>query len=969
MSKIDRTVLIVEDNPEDTEMYRRCLLRDRDYQYAIVAAKSGQQGLALWQQQQPDVVLLDYRLPDLDGLEFIAAMQAQAQQPVLPVIVVTGQGNESIAVQAIKAGAQDYLVKGQITVESLQLAVNRTIEAVELRQQLQQRIDREQAITRIAQKVHGTLNLDEILHITVEEVRQFLHTDRAIVFRLEPDGTGTVMAESVGAKWISILSAQIYDPCFAESYVDRYRQGTVTAKADIHDDSISPCHLELLTQYQVKANLVVPILHEDQFWGLLIAHHCAAPRQWQPLEIDLLKQLSTQVSIAIRQAELYQQAQREIAERKRTEEALRGSEERLRLGLAAARMRTWDWNIPENQITWSSNMEDLFGLAPGEFDGSYERFVERLHPEDRDRVLDAIDAAINTGANYNIEFRVVYPNGIIRWALSLGKVFYNAIGQPIRMSGVDLDITDRQHTEEALRQSEEFRKRVLESTSDCIKVLDLDGRLLYMNPGGMCLLEIVDLTPYLKAEWLCFWQDEVREEVEAAIAAAKAGEQGRFQGFCATAKGTPKWWDVGVAPIRNGAGEVVQLLSTSRDITDAVAAATQRKQAEIERDRILQLKQAALAESERVNRIKDEFLAVLSHELRSPLTPILAWAKLLQTGKLDQTKTVAALATIERNALAQNQLIDDLLDMAGVLRGKLSLNVIPVNLLCTIESAIDTVQTAATAKSILIYPVLSNIGEVSGDAVRLQQIVWNLLSNAVKFTAKGGRVDIRLEEADNQAQIVVTDTGKGINPEFLPHVFESFRQEDASVTRKHGGLGLGLAIVYQLVEAHGGTISADSLGEGKGATFIVSLPLLNVKTEESRSDKSLEKEVDLRGIRVLAIDDDADSREVVGVLLFLAGAQVMTVASAAEFLVALESFVPDVLVSDIGMPEMDGYSLIGYVRALSPERGGLIPAIALTAYAGAMNQQQALAAGFQSHVSKPINPKILVGAIADLLSK
>jgi PAS domain S-box-containing protein len=960
MSQVKRTVLIVEDNPEDTEMYRRYLLRDREYNYTILTAKSGQQGLVLWQQHQPDVVLLDYRLPDLDGLEFLAAVQTEAQQPNLPVIVVTGQGNEAIAVQAIKAGAQDYLVKGQITLESLQLAVHRTIEAVELRQQLQQRIDREQAIARIAQKVHGTLNLEEILYITVGEVRQFLHTDRAIVFRLAPDGTGTVMAESVGGKWISILSAQIYDPCFAESSVDRYRLGMVIAKTDIHDGSISPCHVELLTQYQVKANLVVPILHEDQFWGVLIAHHCTSPRQWQPLEIDLLKQLSTQVSIAIRQAELYEQAQNEIAERKRTEEVLRGSEERLRLGLAAARMGTWDWNILENHISWSSNMEDLFGLAPGEFDGSYAQFVARLHPEDRDRVLEAIDAAIATGANYEIEFRVVYPNGITRWALSLGTVFYNAIGQPIRMSGVDLDITDRQHTEEALRHSEEFRKLVLESSRDCIKVLDLDARLLYMNAGGMCQLEIDDLTPYLNAEWLCFWQGEARQEAEAALAAAKAGEQGRFQGFCATAKGTPKWWDVVVVPMRNSAGQVVQLLSTSRDITD-------RKQAEIERDRILQLKQAALAESERVNRIKDEFLAVLSHELRSPLSPILGWTKLLQTGKLDETKSVAALATIERNAKAQTQLIDDLLDMAGVLRGKLSLNVTAVNLLSTIESAIETVQTAATAKSILIHPVLSNIGQVSGDAVRLQQIVWNLLSNAVKFTPKGGRIEVRLELADSQAQIVVTDTGKGISRDFLPYIFESFRQEDASVTRKHGGLGLGLAIVYQLVEAHGGTIKADSFGEGKGATFTVSLPLLNLKREKNRSDKLLEEEVDLTGIRVLAIDDEPDSLELLSVLIAQAGAEVMTVVSAPEFLVALESFDPDVLVSDIGMPEVDGYSLLKYVRSLPPQRGGLVPAIAVTAYAGEMNQQQALAAGFQRHISKPVEPNVLLGAIADLL--
>ncbi|TAE93994.1 MAG: response regulator, partial [Oscillatoriales cyanobacterium] len=213
-----------------------------------------------------------------------------------------------------------------------------------------------------------------------------------------------------------------------------------------------------------------------------------------------------------------------------------------------------------------------------------------------------------------------------------------------------------------------------------------------------------------------------------------------------------------------------------------------------------------------------------------------------------------------------------------------------------------------------------------------------------------------------------TDTGKGINRDFLPYIFESFRQEDASVTRKHGGLGLGLAIVYQLVEAHGGTIKADSFGEGKGATFRVSLPLLNVKTGEN-PDKLLEAEQDLRGIRVLAIDDEADSREVIGAFLVMAGAEVMTVASAAEFMVALESFVPDVLVSDIGMPEVDGYSLIGYVRSLSPERGGLIPAIALTAYAGEINHQQALAAGFQRHISKPVEPNLLVGAIADLLSK
>jgi CheY-like chemotaxis protein/nitrogen-specific signal transduction histidine kinase len=416
------------------------------------------------------------------------------------------------------------------------------------------------------------------------------------------------------------------------------------------------------------------------------------------------------------------------------------------------------------------------------------------------------------------------------------------------------------------------------------------------------------------------------------------------------------------APYYNEAGEVIGLIGISNDITDRV-------QLERDRERILQQKQAALAESERVNRIKDEFLAILSHELRSPLNPILGWTKLLQTCKLDETKTIAALGTIERNAKAQCQLIDDLLDMARVLRGKLTLNVAPVNLLRAIEAAIDTVQTAAIAKSIQIHPVLCDIGQVSGDAVRLQQIVWNLLTNAVKFTPSGGRIDIRLEQIDNQAQITITDTGKGISPDFLPHIFESFRQEDASVTRHHGGLGLGMAIVYQLVEAHGGTVTADSLGEGQGATFTVRLPLLNVNSQDDQSSPAREQNLDLTDIRVLIIDDEPDSRELLAVILAQARAEVMSVASAAEFLKALESFQPDVVVSDIGMPEVDGYTLLRQVRSLSPKQGGQIPAIALTAYAGEIDRQQAIAAGFQRHITKPIEPDQLVVAIVSLLSR
>ncbi|MEH2289345.1 response regulator [Nostoc sp.] len=1106
MSQQQRTLLFVDDSPEDRELYRRYLLRDREYSYTFLEATLGQQGLELWQQHQPDAVLVDYRLPDLDGLDFIAQLQPSMQQPCLPVIVVTGQGNEAIAVKAIKAGAQDYLVKEQITPEKLQTAVNGAIETVRLRTQLQQRIERERVISHITQKIHQSLNLDEILQTTVTEVREFLHTDRVLVFQFKPDGDGTVVAESVGMEWRSLLESSVYDPClakkylasnpqeivsndpaFVENYMQPYCQGHVTAIFDIQDSSIDPCHVQLLTQYQVKANLVVPIVYDHHFWGLLIAHNCAGPKKWQPLEIDLLKELAIQVGIAIRQAELYQQAHNELNDRRRVEAELRQSDERLRLALSASRMGTWNWNIQTKTVSWSDNMEALFGLEVGQFDGSFEMFAARLHPDDRDRVLAAVDRAVANKEDYDIEFRVVCNNGKIRWALSQGKVFYDQHGQPIQMAGIDLDITERKRSAEALRESEEFKNCILDSSSDCIKVLSLEGRLLYMNTSGLSLMEIDDLNSCLNTEWLCFWEGSDRQQAQQALATAKVGEVSIFRGYCPTAKGTPKWWEVVVSPILDASGELERILLISRDITDRkkielllqesearlklaykatglglwdwditrnsthvsqeyvnlfgldpttekityelwlsllhpddrtlanetvshtieqqqeyyeddfriihpdgirwlaargqvfydaagnavrmvgnVQDITDRKQAEIERDRLLKLEQVARAEAERANRIKDEFLAILSHELRSPLNPILGWTKLLQTRKFSETKTAEALATIERNAKLQTQLIDDLLDVAKILRGKLSIDAAPVNLAFVIESALDTVNTAALSKSIVLHSVLPNIGQVSGDSNRLQQIVWNLLSNAIKFTSKGGRVETRLERVDDWAQIIVSDTGKGINSEFLPYIFESFRQEDVSITRKYGGLGLGLAIVRQLVEAHGGTITADSPGENLGATFTVQLPLLNVEPEIKQLDELPQPALELTGIRVLTVDDDPDARELLTVLLAEYGAKVLTVASATEVLANLESFKPDVLVSDIGMHEVDGYSLIKQIRTLTPQKGGEIPAIALTAYARVEDSQRAINCGYQRHVTKPLDPEELVQAVVAL---
>lgn len=378
--------------------------------------------------------------------------------------------------------------------------------------------------------------------------------------------------------------------------------------------------------------------------------------------------------------------------------------------------------------------------------------------------------------------------------------------------------------------------------------------------------------------------------------------------------------------------------------------------------------EASQEAAQAANRIKDEFLAVLSHELRSPLNPILGWSQLLQSGKLNATKTAQALSVIERNARLQSQLIEDLLDVSRILRGKLSLNVVAVDLAAIIQSAMETVRLAVEAKSIQIQHKLDpEVGQVSGDSARLQQIVWNLLSNAVKFTPEGGRVDVRLERHGTFAQITVSDTGQGISADFLPFVFDYFRQADSTTTRRFGGLGLGLAIVHHLVELHGGTVQADSPGEGQGAKFTVRLPLLCNLSQVKQNSQSSELSVDLSGVQVLFVDDDADTREFVAFLLEQAGAGVTTATTASEALAILKRSQPDVLISDIGMPDMDGYTLMRQVRALPLEQGGQIPAIALTAYAGEFNQQQALQAGFQQHISKPLEAEILLRMITNLI--
>jgi signal transduction histidine kinase/DNA-binding response OmpR family regulator len=407
---------------------------------------------------------------------------------------------------------------------------------------------------------------------------------------------------------------------------------------------------------------------------------------------------------------------------------------------------------------------------------------------------------------------------------------------------------------------------------------------------------------------------------------------------------------------------------------------TERKQAEEERARMLVREQAARAEAESANRTKDEFLATLSHELRTPLTAILGWSHLLQTNKFDDKSTARALETIERNARSQSQLIDDLLDVSRIITGKLRLDVRPIELVKIVEAVVESSRPAADAKTIQFDVALDKSAtQIVGDATRLQQVFWNLFSNAVKFTPEGGRVEVRLERADLQAQVTVSDNGQGINPQFLPVIFDRFRQADGSTTRKHGGLGLGLAIARHLVEMHGGTIKARSEGINKGATFIVQLPLRpdNHRHEAgaglSSSMGGNKSGFDncspvLDGLRILVVEDEDDTRDLILTVLKQCGAEVRGSESAAEALAAFKEWSPDLLVTDIGLPEEDGFSLLKKVRE-SNQQSGQIPAVALTAYATPEDRDRVLNAGFQMHIAKPVEPEELLTIIANIAGR
>ncbi|MEB3210745.1 MAG: PAS domain S-box protein [Leptolyngbyaceae bacterium] len=671
----------------------------------------------------------------------------------------------------------------------------------------------------------------------------------------------------------------------------------------------------------------------------------------------------------------------DVHDRRQTEAALRQSEDRLRMAVESARLGIWNWNLTTNELMWDTGCKQMFGLSP-DVDITIDVFFDALHPDDKNWVYQVVQRVLDpsSGGYYNIDYRVIgIEDDVERWISAKGQAYYDTDGTPLRFSGIVLDITERKQFEKALMESEaiavaraEELTALMETTPAAIWIAH-DPQCHHMTANQMAYAlmgtepgTVTTVTPEDGVNALPFQHCRNGEQIlpsELPLEKAmRTGQEVVDELEFVFPDGSVRYLYGKAVPLYGFPGVVRGAIGGFIEITAL-------KESEKAREQLLLRERQAREEAERANRIKDEFLAILSHELRSPLNPILGWAKLLQTRKFDDDTLTTALATIERNAKLQTQLIDDLLDIARILRGKLKIEFSPVNLADIIDQAVETVKAAAEAKTIHLHSNVLDIGQVRGDQTRLQQVVWNLLSNAIKFTPKGGEVLVRLERMDTQAQISVEDTGKGISPNFLPYIFDSFRQEDASITRRFGGLGLGLAIVRYLVEAHGGTITAHSDGEGLGATFVVQLPLLDGESPLSRFEEAPHQQTDLTGIRVLAVDDDPDAREVLMIALSHHGADVRIADSADEAMAALSTFHPQVLISDIGMPNIDGYMLMQQIRSLPESEGGQIPAIALTAYAQETDQQRAIESGYQRHLSKPLSIDRLVQTVAELAQR
>jgi PAS domain S-box-containing protein len=552
----------------------------------------------------------------------------------------------------------------------------------------------------------------------------------------------------------------------------------------------------------------------------------------------------------------------------------------------------------------------------------------------------------------------------------------DASGEIIGVVLVFRDVTVERRAEDAVAEQREWLETTLESIGDAVIATDARGHVVFMNPVAEHLTawRVDAARGRACTDIFKIVNEQTRRPVENPVSRVLA--EGVVVGLAnhtilIAADGTERPIDDSGAPIRNREGRIVGVVLVFRDVSERRRIETERQMAAAERERLLDGERIARAEAERASRVKDDFVAMVSHELRTPLNAILGWTQLMTRNPRDEALLVRGLDVVARNTRVQAQLIADLLDISRIVSGKLRLEIQTVDLAAVVGDAIETLQQEAGAKQITIRQHLeTGIGPIAGDPGRLQQVIWNLLANSIKFTSSGGEILVTLRRNEGAVEAAVSDTGVGIRSDLLPQIFDRFHQADRSITRRFGGLGLGLSIVKNLVELHGGSVRVDSAGEGKGATFTIALPAsrIDAPAEPTRATVSSADDafntVSLGGIRMLVVEDEPASREFLTHLLESRGATVAAAASAPEALTVFPAVRPEILISDIGLPEMDGYDLMQQIRQKDVGEGGAIPAVALTAYARSEDRTRALLAGYQAHLAKPVEPAELLATIA-----
>ncbi|MCP9294405.1 MAG: PAS domain-containing protein [Planktothrix agardhii LY1] len=855
----------------------------------------------------------DVIMPELNGLELLQILRHDPDTQRIPIILLSARAEENARIEGLEAKADDYLIK-PFSARELLARVQSILEMTQLRQEAtireQELINTKARVTDILESItDGFLSLDHQWRLTyVNGASERL--------------SGKTREELLGGNFWDI-----YSHLMGFEGEEKLRQVIQTQVAD----NFETC------------------LAQDNLWYEVHVY---------PYEKGLA---------------IYW---RDITKRKQAEITLLKSEERLRVALKSAPITLFNQD-QALRYTWvhnpTLNQSDQEIIDNTDFELFPEAGVARLTQLKR-RVLE-------TGIGTREEVPIFADGQQYCFDLTI-EPLHNPNHEIIGITCAAVDISDYKRIELALRQSEaqarartEELKTFMETVPAAVWIAhDPQCHQMTANWAAHELVQLasgslVTATPEDGSYPFEFkiqrqGQDIPPEDLPMQQA-GRTGENIESEFEFVFENGEVRYIYGRAVPLRDEAGEIRGVIGAFLDVSD-------RKRVEQEREQLLIREQAAREQAEMTNRIKDEFLTVLSHELRSPLNPILGWTKLLQTRKFDSQGTAQALETIERNAKLQTQLIEDLLDISRMLRGNMVLHKQPVNLITIITSVIETFKLAAEAKGIQVrFEIAQNSGfsslliYVLGDETRLQQIIWNLLSNGIKFTTPGGIVEIYLKSGEDHVQIQVKDTGIGINPQFLPYVFDYFRQQDGTNTRKFGGLGLGLAIVRHLTELHGGTVSANSLGENLGAAFSVQLPLMkSVETCHGTSVQPQNPEINsinLTGLRVLAIDDQAETRTLIGSILTQAGAQVKMASSAQEALLMIQEFSPDVLVSDIAMPDMEVYIFRDEVRNTSS-----IPVIGLTTNPEETNASLTRDTRFQIHLAKPIVADELVACVATL---